>query len=276
MRPLVLGATITALALVGQRGGDDVPPPLSIDYEGLIEPSVTIKVSSAVDGLIETTPVDRGDLVKAGQVVATLESSVERATRDLAKKQSELKAALDSAKARMEFNTRLVEKNRPLFRQGIISIEELDQFETDQRLASLAHLQAQENMAIALLDLRRTQAALDLRTIRSPIDGVVVQRFLTSGELVSRSKESDIMEIAQLDPLHVEVIAPVELLGAVDVGTEAVVRPEAPVGGAYRATVKVVDRVVDAASSTFGIRLVLPNPDYRLPAGLKCTVRFVR
>jgi hypothetical protein len=40
--------------------------------------------------------------------------------------------------------------------------------------------------------------------------------------------------------------------------------------------VTVVDRVVDAASSTFGVRLELANPDYRLPAGLKCRVRFLR
>ena len=36
------------------------------------------------------------------------------------------------------------------------------------------------------------------------------------------------------------------------------------------------DRVVDAASGTFGVRLELPNPGYRLPAGLKCKVRFPR
>ena len=36
----------------------------------------------------------------------------------------------------------------------------------------------------------------------------------------------------------------------------------------------VVDRVADAASSTFGVRLEIPNPDHRIPAGLKCKVRL--
>ncbi len=40
------------------------------------------------------------------------------------------------------------------------------------------------------------------------------------------------------------------------------------------AEVGVVDKVVDAASGTFGVRLELPNPDTSLPAGLKCRVRF--
>jgi hypothetical protein len=39
--------------------------------------------------------------------------------------------------------------------------------------------------------------------------------------------------------------------------------------------VTVVDRVFDAASSTFGVRLELPNPDYSLPAGLRCRIRFL-
>lgn len=45
-------------------------------------------------------------------------------------------------------------------------------------------------------------------------------------------------------------------------------------GGRYEASVKVVDRVIDAASGTFGVRLQLPNPGYRVPAGVKCRVRF--
>ena len=43
----------------------------------------------------------------------------------------------------------------------------------------------------------------------------------------------------------------------------------------YSATVAIVDRVIDPASNTFGVRLKLPNPDYRLPSGLQCQVRFL-
>jgi multidrug efflux pump subunit AcrA (membrane-fusion protein) len=73
----------------------------------------------------------------------------------------------------------------------------------------------------------------------------------------------------------VEVIMPVRTLGSVKVGMQAQVKPEAPVGGVYKAKVTIVDKVVDAASGTFGVRLELPNPDYRLPPGLKCKVLFL-
>jgi multidrug efflux pump subunit AcrA (membrane-fusion protein) len=88
-------------------------------------------------------------------------------------------------------------------------------------------------------------------------------------------KQERILKLAQIDPLRVEAYAPVSLLGKVTVGMQAQIKPEDPVSGTYTAKVTVVDRVVDAASGTFGVRLELPNPDFRLSAGLKCTVRFL-
>jgi len=121
--------------------------------------------------------------------------------------------------------------------------------------------------------LVRAEAAYALRSVRSPINGVVVERLLAPGEF---AKQAPILKLAQLDPLRVEVIAPVQLWGQIAVGMAAQIMPEAPVKGSHRARVTIVDRVIDAASGTFGVRLELPNPNLRLPAGLKCTVRFER
>ena len=55
---------------------------------------------------------------------------------------------------------------------------------------------------------------------------------------------------------------------------QARVAPEAPLSGSYMAKVKIVDSVVDASSGMFGVRLELPNPDHKLPGGLRCTVSF--
>ena len=82
------------------------------------------------------------------------------------------------------------------------------------------------------------------------------------------------MRIAQIDPLRVEVIVPVAFLGKLSKGMSATVKPEAPLGGAYTAKVVIVDRVVDAASGTLGVRLELANPDYAIAGGLRCSVRF--
>ena len=127
------------------------------------------------------------------------------------------------------------------------------------------------NQRLADLELRKSTAELARRTIRSPIAGVVVERSLSTGEFV---KQDPILKLAQLDPLRVEAFVPVSMLGKIRVGMDAQVMPEAPVNGVHQAKVTVVDRVVDAASGTFGVRLELPNPDYHLPAGLKCRLRL--
>ena len=83
-----------------------------------------------------------------------------------------------------------------------------------------------------------------------------------------------VVRVAQIDPLTVEVFAPLALLGEIEVGGLADVRPEEPVGGVYQATVSAVDRVVDAASGTFAVQLELPNPQYAVPSGVKCRVQL--
>jgi multidrug resistance efflux pump len=108
--------------------------------------------------------------------------------------------------------------------------------------------------------------------IRSPINGVVVERTLGPGEYAY--DQSHLMTVSQIDPLYVEVYVPLSQFGRIRLGMSAEVYPEDPVGGRYAAIVVVVDQVFDAASGTIGIRLELPNPDYALPAGLKCRARF--
>jgi RND family efflux transporter MFP subunit len=243
------------------------------DLDCLIEPYLVVNVTAPVEGLLEKVEVDRGDLVRKGQVLARLESSVERATVALARARAVMESGIQSNRVRLEYSIRKVASNEELLKQGGISEREVDEAKAQRDLNEIAVVEARETKQLAELELERAEAALGLRTIRSPVDGVVTERLLSAMELV---KQAPIVKLAQLHPLRVEVFVPVGLLGKVAVGSTAQVIPEAPVGGTHAAKVTVVDRVVDAASGTFGIRLELPNSDYRLPAGLKCKVRFGR
>lgn len=213
-------------------------------FDGLIEPSEVVKVSSQVSSLLAEIIVERGDRVRKGQVIARLNSKIERAVVDL-------------ALARMEFSKRKVLRNEELYRKKLIPIHDKDEMETELRISEL--------------QLREAREKLEIRTIRSPINGVVVERFLSPGEYVG---EEAFMEIARINPLYVEVVVPVEIFGKIKKGMRAEVRPEFPAARTYSARVIIVDKVIDAASGTFGVRLELPNPKYLLPAGLKCKVVF--
>jgi len=216
----------------------------AIELEGLIEPSETVEVSSQVPGVIDVVEVERGDLVRSGQTVARLKSGVEA-------------AAINLAQARVEFGERKAERNEELFQKKLISTHERDEIATE--------------LMVARLELKEAEERFGLRVIKSPVDGVVAARLLGPAEYVG---ENPILTIARIDPLYVEVVAPVDFFGKIKPGAKAKVFPEAPVSGEYTAEVIVVDKVIDAASGTFGVRLKLANKSYKLPAGLKCRVVF--
>jgi len=242
------------------------------EFDGLIEPKLTANVGSNTPGILESVSVDRGDVVKEGQVVATLQAGVEKATMELAKARAELDATIKAKRAEMEFADRSKQRKKELYEKKTLSFQEWDEAETRRMLAELALNEALEAKRLAELEYKRSVEVVKRMSVRSPVNGVVVERYLHQGEYI---EDKPVMRLAQIDPLHVEVIMPVSMLGSVKNGMVAEVRPEAPVGGVYKAKVTIVDKVVDAASGTFGVRLELPNPEYKLPPGLKCKVLFL-
>lgn len=241
------------------------------EFDGLIEPRLVVKVGSNMSGVLESVTVDRGDMIRQGQVIATLQSGVEKATMELAKVRAESEAAIYARKTELEFALRNQERIRDLYEREALSFQEWDEVETRRILAQISLSEAVENKRLAEMEYQRALEVYNRTSIRSPLTGVVVERFLNQGEYI---EDQPVITIAQINPLYVEVVMTVDSLDLVKVGMEAMVRPESPVGGLYTAKVIVVDRVVDAASGTFGARLELPNPDYRLPPGLKCRVIF--
>ena len=241
-------------------------------FDCVIEPNAVVDVGSGVEGVLDKVLVEHGDLVRQGQPIAQLESSLQEVAVRIATIQSDNDSIIQTNQARVDFGTRRLARTKELFESEISSLSELDEAETSKLLAELDLEEAKKAKEVAQLDLERAQAELALRTIVSPISGVVMERFHSVGELVARTP---IMKLAQVDPLRVEVFVPVSLVGNIQVGMMADVQTEVPVGGTSRpATVTVVDQVADAASGTFGVRLSLPNPDNQLQAGLKCQIQF--
>jgi RND family efflux transporter MFP subunit len=264
------GIVLAALALAA---APQSRPALELD--GMLEPYEVVTLGPSVDGVLAEVFVDRGDLVEAGQPVARLESSVEELQVRLAELRAKSGAAVEAAQARLAFTRAARERNEVLFEDNLVSMEELDQVRANESIALADLTNAQENQEMARLDYERNKAALALRTIRSPITGIVTERFRSPGELVSRVTQMEIVQVAQIDPLRVEIIAPVGMLGVVRVGMEAIVLPETPADQGATGRVTVVDQVVDAASATFRIRLEVPNPGHLLVAGVRCRVRLV-
>ncbi len=216
----------------------------NVNLECLIAPYRVVNVGSPVPGVLATVLVERGDVVRYGAPLAKLDSRAQ-------------KAAVELSRARAEFAARRVERNEELYKDDLMSGQERDELSTENQLADL--------------ELKERLVQLEMRTITSPVSGVIVERIRSAGEYV---QETEILKLAQIHPLNVEVVVPLEYLGRIKKGMEATVTLQSPVDSELTAKVKVVDKVMDAASGTFGVRLQISNKNLDIPAGLRCRVEF--
>lgn len=245
----------------------------AVPLDCLLEPNRVIDVSSAVRGVLSAVDVERGDLVERDQVVARLDSSVEQAAMELAQARARANAEVQADQINAEFAERRSDRFVTLYDRSAVSTDQLDESKTIARLRELELKQSRENQHLAQLEARQAEEILRRHVIRSPVRGVVVQRYLSPGE---SAEDRPILRIAEIETLRAEAIIPVTQFGTIQVGQRAIVVPEEPLTGHYVGTVSVVDRVADAASGTFRARVLLDNSDYALPSGLRCAVRFLQ
>jgi len=245
-----------------------------LEFDCLVEARQDIDVRSPVEGVIESVLVERGQLVKKGQELAQLASGPERAAVELARSRAKMEGELKSAQTRVELAQKKWTRAEELLKKNFVSANARDEAESEYRLATEQLRVARENRRLAQLELKRAEEVLAQRTIRSPVNGVVVEVVLHPGELATSNQKDPIVRLQEIDPLNVELILPVAAFGKIREGQKAVVTLEQPVGGSYSARVEIVDRMVDAASGTFGVRLQLPNADGKIPAGVKCRAKF--
>ncbi|MBL8481777.1 MAG: efflux RND transporter periplasmic adaptor subunit [Rhodocyclaceae bacterium] len=245
------------------------------DFDCVIEPRQVVELRSPIEGLIERVNVDRGDTVQKGQVVAQLDISLERAAAALARHRSQMQGAVQAGESRVELTQRKFSRAQELHQRNFVTAQARDEAASDQRLASAELQDAQDNRRSAELELSRQNELIRQKTLRSPFDGVVVERLQSPGELAEAGVgRKPILKLAEIGTLNVEVILPVEAWGKISPGMKIDVLPDIPGGTPHAASVKVVDRVHDAASATFGVRLELPNPKLALPAGVRCRAAF--
>lgn len=237
----------------------------------IIEPERVADIGSPVIGVIQAVLVERGDRVRKGQTVAVLRNDVERAAVSLAQSRARMDADEKAALASHNFAKQRLARVQDLFRKEFISKQALDQAIAEAEVAEQRLAQAREQQFALAKELSLARARLDERTIRSPFDGIVAERFLSAGE---RVEEKPLLRVAKVDPLKVEVIMPSSLFGTIAAGTTARIVPDMPNATPISARVTLVDKVLDAPSNTFRVRLSLPNPGATIPAGLRCKAEF--
>lgn len=261
----LLAATGTAATAQGSDPG----------HACLIEPMQRIELRSPVEGRIDAIYVERGSEVRKGQILVELDTAAERAALEGAKYRSVMEGQIKSANSRLSAAKEKFDRRDELVKERFIAPQDRDDSLAEMRVAEANLVEATDNQRLAALEQRRLSELVEQRRLRSPFFGVVTERLQGVGEIAQTGESArPILRLAQTNPLRVEVVLPVAMYGKVKSGTKATVDAEPPLTGRYPATVTIVDRVVDSASGTFGVRLELPNPKGEIPAGVKCRARF--
>ncbi|MDY0746608.1 efflux RND transporter periplasmic adaptor subunit [Paucibacter sp. R3-3] len=237
----------------------------------LIQPDKVADVGSPVIGVVEWIEVERGDSVRKGQVVARLRADVERANTDVARSRAVSEGDLRGALASLELAKIKRDRAVNLKAQDFVSQEAVDQAQSEMDIATERVKFSREQLATSSREFAASQAQVAQRVVRSPMDGVVIERHINAGE---RVEEKPMLRIADVSVLRVDVVAPVSMFGTLDIGQELIVQPELPGAGPRRARIVQIDKVLDPASNTFRLRLSLPNSHGLLPAGLRCSVEL--
>ena len=266
LKKWLLGLSAVALLLPVAGMADELS-----GFDCVIEPHMVVELSSDEDGIIEQVFVDRGDRVEVDQAVAKLESGVEEASLNYANERAAMEAEIHSHEVSWAYGLKNQKRMISLQEKQAVSLSELDRVRAETRIEKYKLLQARENKRLAELEHARSIETLKRHTIHSPINGVVIERYLNPGE---SAEDKPILKLAQINPLRVEVVLPVSQFGKIRKGQGALVYPEAGIGGEFESSVSIVDSVLDAASGTFRVRLSLPNPDYAITSGLRCRIEF--
>ncbi len=262
---------ILLITFIGGISQSALASETSPGFDCVITPSKSVDLGTPVPGQIHEVMVDRSDSVRAGQVVARLDSRLEEANLAIADFKADTDTQVRLRNAALAIDQRAEDRLKSLAATKVASQQDKDRAAREARLSAWRVQAAKDDLKLQALEKARAQTALDRRMLRSPIDGVVVARLHEPGEYI---EDEPLMRIVRLDPLHVEAILPMRLFGTIRPGMRAEVFPELENGVSHQATVVLVDPMGDAASGTFGARLSLPNPENRIPAGLKCQVQL--
>ncbi|MFZ3191739.1 MAG: efflux RND transporter periplasmic adaptor subunit [Moraxellaceae bacterium] len=237
---------------------------VSRDLLATIAPLNQVVVRPQISGQIEQLYFEEGQALKAGQLMATLDSRTLRA--ELVSSEAEL--------ARIQSQLEVAQAEQRRY-QSLLSTQAVSQQEVAELAGQTQQLQAQLNAAKA--NLQAQQVRVSLTRIVAPISGRVGLRQVSVGAQVSSNDSNGIATLTQTQPISVRFGVPEQLLGAESLqGQPIEVRTSTGDQVLAQTRISRQDSQVDATTGSVSVRAILPNPDERLLSGQSVRVRMAQ
>jgi len=239
-------------------------------HDSFTEPYRKIDLAPAESGVVAEIAVREGAEVKAGQILAALDKDVLTIARDIAQFATTAEGRSKASQADYRLKEARLRKIRELQSQGHASPGEVERAEAEFESAAGNRRIVEEQRQLDRLELKKTEAMIERRLIRSPIDGVVTKLHREQGEFVTPVSPV-VATVVQIHPLRavfnlshaaaksLKVGAPVKLTFP-DTGLDMIGK------------VEFVAPVFDAESDTIRVKVLIEESRDKLSAGSRCSL----
>jgi RND family efflux transporter MFP subunit len=248
----------TTQAVESSRYSANIIPGRRVDLAfkvgGYIEEILQVKAS---DG--KSRSLQEGDWVKEGQILARI-----RAT-DYQQKTREVRAIVTEAEAALQVVKLEWDRARQLFEKGGISKSQFD-------AARAAHNAAQARVDAARAGLGQVSSVASDTALRSPIEGVVMKRFIEVGSLVGPGTPGFV--VADTRSVKAAFGVPDALVDTLKIGTSVDLNVEALVGKTFTGQISRVAPAADVSTRVFEVEITIPNDAEALKVGMVATLRL--
>jgi HlyD family secretion protein len=249
---------------------------VTVAATGTLQPTTQVDVSSELAGTLQSVEVDYNDTVSVGQVMARLDTSKLAASVANAEAQeASARARLMQAEATATEVAETLATQKELSERGIATRREMVSVEANDARARAALDMARADLTLVKANLALARADLDKAVIRSPIQGMVLNRKAEAGQIVGPGLNDPVLFVLAEDLARMELLANVDEadIGQVEVGQAAVFTVDAFDGLSFDATITQVRYASEVTDDvvTYKAVLAVENPDLRLRPGMTAT-----
>ncbi len=241
---------------------------ITVSADGVVKPIDRIEIKSKASGEIVHLPIEEGDFIQQGDLIAQLDQKDEKAAV------AQAQANLDIAKAELKQAQQTFNRRNLLFKNNLISEEEKDQIELGLAVAKGKLIQA-----VTVFD--RAKERFSESIVRSPIDGIILQKYVEKGQIIASGVSNvgggtPIIDIADMSSVYIEAGIDEIDIGKIDIGQMATVFAEAYPQDKFSGKIVRIapEAKIEQNVTLFDVIVEVENKNGKLKSGMNINIEI--
>ena len=241
-------------------------------FEGFLEPFSEVDIVASETGVITSIEVSEGDRVQQGDILVELDNAVLNASLSIADARKNSLAEVKAAETEFVAQRKRFEQFKKLYAEQVVSADELERAESEFIITESRFKSAQNQHKIYQHEHERIVEQIERRRIKSPINGIVTMLNRDEGELVAMS-HGPFIKVVDVSKLRFVSHIPYQQVASLNVGNTLFIELEGNTEP-HSASIKFISPVVDPASATVKVELVIDNESGLIQSGVPAKIVF--